>query len=475
MTQAPPIRVRPDPLPSRESLGKPAKPPAKPKRLVSLDAYRGLIMVLLASGGFGLHRVANNARVQDSPIWRAISFQTDHVEWQGGTLLSLLGKDEASTRANQVGDWFGGGLWDMIQPSFMFMAGVSIPFSYAARRARGDSTARIWWHVFVRAFLLIALGIFLRSTGVHPGREAFTNFTFEDVITQIGLGYPIVFLVFLIGQRSGTWPLVYAISLAAILGGYWAYFAYSPLPAADFDYSTVGLASGPWPWTSGLFAHWGKNTNAAQWFDVWFLNLFPRKTPWQFNGGGYLTLNFVPSMATAVFGLIAGDLLRGTMSKWGKFLTLMALAAACLAAGALAGVSVCPIVKRIWTPSWAVYSAGWTLLILAVLYGIVDGIRFRWWTFPLVVVGMNSIAMYCMEGLLRGWVGSMLQIHLRHPVTELVKWFNTQVPQASQLPTGDQWYAFAGLYGPVVDATAILLVLWLVCFWMYRRGVFIRL
>jgi predicted acyltransferase len=472
MTQATPYRLR-DPLPTRETLGpvSPSAPP-KPARLVSLDAYRGLIMVLLAAGAFGLHEVALKPKFKQDPAWQAVAFQTDHVAWEGGTLLNLFRHDDAAAKANALGDWFGGGAWDLIQPSFMFMVGVAVPFSFAARRARGDSMARLWLHVFTRAFILIALGIFLRS--VHHSLHE-TNFTFEDVLTQIGLGYPVVFLVYLLGRRFGAWPLVYLAALVAVLGGYWAYFYLYPVPGPDFDFNSVGLARGPWPWQEGLFAHWSKNTNAAQWFDVWFLNLFPRAKPWRFNGGGYLTLNFVPSIATAVFGLTAGELLRGSWPKWGKFLTLVALAAACLAVGAFAGETICPVVKRIWTPSFAVYAAGWTFLMLALLYGVIDGIGLRWWAFPLVVVGMNSIAMYCMESLIRGWVANMLDIHLHRPVNSLVEWLNEWVlPKAHQVQTGAQWVAFAEAYAPIVQASAVLLVLWLICFWMYRRGIFLR-
>jgi predicted acyltransferase len=468
MTQAPAARAFRDPLPSRETLRPAAPQPAKPQRLVSLDAYRGLIMLVLAANAFGLGVVAGMSRFKES--WQAVKFQTDHVAWEGGTLLNLFRHDEKSAHANRVGNWFGGGFWDLIQPSFMFMAGVAIPFSYASRRARGDSTLRVWLHVFIRAFLLIALGIFLRSMGSKQ-----TNFTFEDVVTQIGLGYPIVFLVYVLGRRSGAWPLVFFAALAVILVGYWAYFAYYPLPGDGFDYSSVGVDDGPWPWKEGFFAHWNKNTNAAQWFDAVFLNWFWRERPWDCNRGGYLTLNFIPSMATAIFGLIAGELLRGPWPKAAKFLTLVVLGAACLAGGAFAGETVCPIVKKIWTPSWAVYSAGWTFLILALLYGVIDGIGFRWWAFPLVVVGMNSVAMYCMEWMIRGWVGQMLQINLHVPVNKLVEWLNGRLPEARRMATGKEWYAFAGDYWPVAQATAVVFVLWLICLWMYRRKVFLRL
>jgi predicted acyltransferase len=489
MSLAPPARGYRDPLPSRATVGPPKAEPAKPVRLASLDAYRGLIMLLLAAGAFGLGTVAHKPEFRDDPAWKAVAFQTDHVAWEGGTLLNLTRDDEKSQEANRLGNWFGGGVWDLIQPSFMFMAGVALPFSYAARKARGDSELRVWLHVCFRAFVLVALGIFLRSTGA--GRTQ-TNYTFEDVLTQIGLGYPIVFLVFVAGRRSGAWPLVCLAALAAILAGYWAYFAYYPLPAAEFNYGDVGLANGPWPWKEGLFAHWSKNTNAAQWFDVWFLNLFWRSGPWKFNGGGYLTLNFVPSMATAVFGVMAGELLRSPWPKWAKFLTLLVLSAACLAGGAYAGESVCPIVKRIWTPSWAVYSAGWTFLILAVLYLVIDGIGFRWWAFPLVVVGMNSIAMYCMHDLITDWIKRMIRVNVDVPAHQLDQWWHNQPdePEATPGKPGESdsktpkpaksgsippWYSFAEPYGPVANATAATLVMWLICFWMYRRKIFLRI
>ncbi len=440
----------------------------KPARLVSLDAYRGFIMLLMASGGLSLGYVATS--FPDSHAWKVLAFHTDHVPWAGGTLLDLSRQDDASEAVNRLGGWFGGSFWDLIQPSFMFMVGVAIPYSYASRRSRGDSNLRIWFHVFVRALILVALGIFLRSKS-----SRMTNFTFEDVLTQIGLGYPIVFGVFLLGRRSGVWPMVYVLALAAILGGYWAYFAYYPQPGPDFDYKSVGVPNGPWPWKAGLFANWDKNSNAAQWFDVWFLNLFFRPKPWEFNGGGYLTLNFIPSMATAVFGLVAGDLLRGSWSKAGKFIALVALGVACLAGGAYAGETVCPIVKRIWTPSWAVYSAGWTFLLLALFYGIIDCVGFRWWAFPFVVVGMNSITMYCMAGLIAGWVRDMLRIHVTKPLNWLFEWANERLPDSMHVQTGSDWYSFAGVYGPVVQSATVLFVLWLICLWMYRRGIFIRI
>src|SRR5262249_42060975 len=123
-----------------------------------------------------------------------------------------------------------------------------------------------------------------------------------------------------------------------------------------------------------------------------------------YESSGYPTLNFIPSLATMIFGLMAGEFLRGALPKWKKFLILAGLGVAALAVGKgldLAGI--CPIVKVIWTPSWAIFSTGWTLLLLAAFFGVIDVVGLRRWSFPLVVVGMNSILVYVMESMLSGW------------------------------------------------------------------------
>jgi predicted acyltransferase len=320
----------------------------------------------------------------------------------------------------------------------MFMVGVAIPYSYASRKARGDSDRRILAHTFLRALLLVLLGIFL--TSAHEPRTAWI---FPIVLCQIGLGYPFVALL------RGRGSVVQLGALAAILAGSWALFALWPLPGSDFDFAAVGLEK--WhDWLPGFFAHWDKNTNAAAAFDQWLLNLFPRDAEFRFNEGGYQTLNFVPSMATMLLGLLAGELLRGPRTKGQKLGLLVAAGAVCLALGLLAGQFACPLVKRIWTPSWALYSAGWTFGMLAGFFLVIDVWGWKRWAFPFVVVGMNSIAMYCLAQLSKGWIAGQFRIHLGPDI-------------------------FAGLYGPIVQSVAVLFVLWLICFWMYRRGIFLRL
>jgi predicted acyltransferase len=428
-----------------------SKPAPKPARLLSLDAYRGLIMIVLATSGLRFSTVYHNS-FPDSPIWRFLAFHTDHVPWIGCSF------------------------WDLIQPAFMFMVGVAVPYSMASRRTRGESPLRTWLHIIWRALLLIALGIFLSSTS-----SSRTNFTFVNVLTQIGLGY--VFLCMLAGRGRS----VQFATIGALLVGYWLLFFLWPLPPADFNHANVIPRNETWQGLEGTWAHWDKNTNAAAELDHWFLNLFPsadsgaalarntanactvvllQRQPlaaaastsyflmphhhFEFNAGGYQTLNFVPSLATMILGLMAGELLRSRRQAAVKLLYLILAAVACLGLGYLAGITVCPLVKRIWTPSWAIYCAGWTFAMLAAFYGIIDVLGWRRWAWPLVVVGMNSIAMYVMIQLMGGWVGTTWQTHLP------AAWFNNP-------------------YGPIVRSGLIAVTLWLVCVWMYRRGLFLRI
>jgi heparan-alpha-glucosaminide N-acetyltransferase len=157
-------------------------------------------------------------------------------------------------------------------------------------------------HALGRSLLLVLLGVFLTSTGSRQTVWSFTN-----VLAQIGLGYPILFLV------AFTRPRIQRLAAFGMLLGYWLLFAQHPLPPPDFDWGSVGIGAS-WVPLEGFAAHWEKNVNFACWFDDWFLNLFPRERPFTFNAGGYHTLNFYPSPATMTFGLLAGEWLRSSGS-----------------------------------------------------------------------------------------------------------------------------------------------------------------
>jgi len=390
-----------------------------PGRLGSLDAYRGFAMFLMMAEVLRLCRVS--AALPNSGFWQILCHHQSHVEWVGCSLH------------------------DLIQPSFSFMVGVALPFSIASRAARGQSRSRTIWHALWRACVLVLLGVFLRSVG-HPQ----TRWTFEDTLTQIGLGY---FLLFLLGLRPvrEQW-----IALSAILIGYWAAFAICPLPGDNFDFATVGVSQ-DWRqqhWLEGFAAHWNKNSNPAWAFDVWWLNLFPRVKPFAFNGGGYSTLSFLPTLATMILGLVAGRVLRSDRSPWQKARWLAAAGVIGLVLGSAVGwAGLCPVVKRIWTPSWVIFSGGWCFLLLAGFFAIIDVLGRRAWAFPLIVIGMNSIAAYCMSWLIEKFVAETLKVHLGQ----------------------DFFTRFGAPYEALLHGAVTLLVMWLLLFWMYRRKLFLRI
>ncbi len=383
------------------------------QRLLSLDAYRGLVLALLCIEGpqWGWQEAIVEA-YPDSGFWNFVAHQTDHIAWAGCVL------------------------WDMIQPSFMFMVGVSMAYSYAKRARLGHRRVRMLGHAATRALVLILLGVFLRSID-----EEQTYWTFEDVLTQIGLGY--VFLFLLWGKK----PRVQVAAAVGILVGYWALFAFYPLR------ETAGNPRN-YPQFTGFLAHWNLNANPAHAVDTWFLNLFPREQPFAFHPSGYNTLNFIPSLAIMIFGLQAGEVLRSERPERRKAARLALAGLALATAGYLLHVlGICPLVKKTWTPAFTVFSGGWCLLILAALYYLVDILNWKKWTFPLVVIGTNSIALYIMIHLFPGWIDRMLHTHI-----------------------GD---GYAGIFGEpfsdLVRNLACALLLWLVCLWMYKRKIFLRI
>jgi predicted acyltransferase len=251
-----------------------------------------------------------------------------------------------------------------------------------------------------------------------------------------------------------TRPRVQWAAAAAILVAYWAAFALYPLPPPGLDTRTVGVPP-DWPHAlTGFAAHWNKNTNVAHAADVWFLNLFPRERPFVFNSGGYLTLNFVPSLATMLFGLLAGGLLKSGRPDREKLRLLCVAGAAGILAGVLFHVTgVCPIVKRIWTPSWTIFSAGWVVLFLAFFYYVIDVRGSRHWTMPFVVVGVNSIAMYVLVHVATDYIGRAFLIHLGPGPFDIL----------------------GGAIRPALLGAAALAVFWAILWWMYRNRVFVRI
>jgi predicted acyltransferase len=385
-------------------------------RLTAADAYRGLVMLLMMAEVLQLHRVAE--QLPQSKFWHWLAQLQTHVEWVGCSLH------------------------DLIQPSFSFLVGVVLPYSLASRLAKGGQFAHLFAHALWRSLVLVGLGIFLRS---QYGNQ--TYFTFEDTLTQIGLGYPVLFWL---GFKPPRWQWA---ALAIILVGYWLAFALYPLPASGFDFAQVGVPADWGHLLTGFAAHWNKNANLAWAFDTWFLNLFPRAEPFLFNGGGYATLSFVPTLGTMLLGLWAGNLLRQPSAPAAKFRQFVWLGAAGLGLGLLLdALGICPNVKRIWTPTWVLFSGGWCFWLLAGFYWLTEVRRWTGWAQPLLVIGTNSIAAYVVAETLVGYLKKSLLIHL-----------------------GEGFPLLLGpAYSSLVLGGAVLAIEWLILYWLYRRKIFIK-
>ena len=386
------------------------------QRNIAVDAYRGLVMLLMM--GEVMNFAAVHRAYVHSLFWRVLAYNQTHVEWAGM------------------------GLHDMIQPSFTFLVGVAMPYSIASRLQKGQSFRMLFAHTIWRSFLLVALGIFLRSI-----YSKVTYFTFEDTLTQIGLGYTFAFLLAFCKPR---WQWV---AFGGILFGYWLAWALYPAPGPGFNYAAVGVPP-DWHYNfTGFASHWNKNSNLGQAFDLWFLNLFRRESPFAYNEGGYLTLSFIPTLGTMLLGLFAGQWFRAEQPKIPirKFLIAGVLLSA--AALLLHFTGICPIVKRIWTPAWTLWSGGMCFFFLAAFSWVIDVKGYRRWAFPLVVVGLNSIAAYLIAHLWEHFIVSSLHIHLGYGIFQVLG---------------------PGLE-PLLLGITVMLAYWLVLYWMYRRKLFLRI
>ncbi|WP_255068517.1 acyltransferase family protein [Lacihabitans sp. LS3-19] len=387
------------------------------KRNHAVDIYRGFVMFLMMAEVLEFSKVSK--AIPESGFWKFLAFNQSHVEWIGCSLH------------------------DMIQPSFTFLVGVALPYSIAARLSKGANFKSLLMHTIKRSLILVLLGVFLRSID-----RQMTYWTFEDTLSQIGLGYTFLFVIGFLK------PKMQMISLGIILFGYWLAFVLFPLPEANFDLNSVGV-SPDWPhWLSGISSHWNKNTNLAWAFDTWFLNLFPREKPFLFNGGGYATLSFIPTLGTMILGLFAGNILKSAKTNQEKLKTFLMYGIALVAIGFILNITgICPNVKRIWTPTWVLFSGGWCFILLSIFYFLVEIKNNGKWFEFLRIIGINSIAAYVIAHTLVYFIADNLPIHLGHNFAKI----------------------FGEQYEHLVNGGLVLFIEWLALLWMFRKKIFIKI
>ena len=389
--------------------------PQPVQRNIAVDAYRGFVMLLMMAEVLELARVAQ--AFPGNWFWGFLGYNQTHVEWAGCSLH------------------------DMIQPSFSFLVGVALPYSIASRLAKGGTFGKMWAHAIWRSFCWSRwASSCARCTAPR------TYFTFEDTLTQIGLGYlPVpagLPQAALAMDRAGGDP-----------GGLLAGMGALPRARPRIQLASRGRAGRLAHFYRGFAAHWNKNANFGNAFDQWFLNLFPRTHPFVFNDGGYLTLSFIPTLGTMILGLVAGRWLRASAPTHPMRAPAVAGVIGVAAGLLLHFTGICPIVKRIWTPSWTLFSGGICFLFTAGFSWVIDVKGYRKWAFPLVVIGMNSIAAYLIAHLFERFVFSSFRIHL-----------------------GPDFFKFLGPgLEPFLLGSAVLFSYWLILYWMYQRKLFLKI
>jgi len=348
------------------------------ERLASLDAFRGFIMLMLVSHGFGFYALAHH------PQFSWLADQFEHAPWEGLTF------------------------WDLIQPAFMFMVGVAMPFSFARRSSEGESDWRLLGHVVWRSLMLILLSQILIS--VSDNR---LSFQMINVLCQIALTY---FFCFLIIQLPFRLQIVAAF---LVLGLHWLLFIL--LPGSEGPFSK------------------GDNIGARIDFAILGRNY----------QDDYVTINFISSIVTTLFGVWTGHFLMKRRSHSTNVKVISGAALLCFLLGY--GLKFFnPMIKHLWTESFTFISAGWVLIMLLGFYWLVEIKQCRKLVLPLIVLGMNSIFIYSFSFLLRGGIN-----------------------RAVALFTSS--FTFAGILAPVLQSTAVMLVMWYVCYWLYHRKIFFRL
>lgn len=387
-----------------------------PERLLSLDALRGFVMLALACGSLAPAALARS--FPGNPLCQFLAGQCKHAPWLGCTFA------------------------DLIQPMFLFIVGVALPWAHLNRR-RCDRT--LVGKVVRRAVFFVLLGVIFEFT------KSGGAFSFINVLAQIGLGYGFIVLI-----ARRPFP-VQLLAVSVILSATWLAFVLYPLPGSSAagerfcgSGPTVDVASGRLP---GFFAHWNKHDNFAAAFDRRFLNLFPRSQPYVRQLGGYQTLNFVPSMATVLLGVMAGQLLLSARTPSRKLSLLLASGVLCWELGLILSWTICPCVKRLWTPSWVLASGGGAFLTLAAFYWSIDVRRHRRWCLPLAGIGRKTLLLYGASGSVQ-----CLKPLVPQTATHSLGVFLESLLRESH--TLAVLYGVIRVYGPLALTAMLVLLLW---------------
>ncbi len=309
--------------------------------------------------------------------------------------------------------WAGLRAWDLVQPFFMFIVGAALAFSVAKREGRGESRAAITKHVVIRSVTLLVLGWALYCIG--PGR---ITFRFQNVLAQLAVTYPIAYFLM---RRKPRWQIAWSFAL---------------ILATEVIYRTFAVAGYDQPFVP--------DRNFGAWVDMLISG--------ELSGGHWVAFNAVPTAAHTIWGVLAGKWLMGAAAPKRKIAWLAGLGAAGVAAG-FALTAISPMIKRISTGSFVVASGGFCLLMLAFSYWLIDVKKWNRWALFLNVVGMNSLFIYLFtESGGTKWIRS-----LAFPFTmAFVPWFGE-------------------IASEILTSLAAWAMLWYMCWWLYKKRIFIKI
>lgn len=391
-----------------------AAPAAAPTRLMSIDAVRGFDMFWIIGGG-GLIQAA--IRLFANPLPAAIQTQMGHVNWEGFTA------------------------WDLIMPLFLFIVGTSMPFSFTRRIEAGHRKFDIYAKVFRRVVVLWVLGMI--AQGNLLAFDLAKLQVFSNTLQSIAVGYLIAAVALIHLPRWGQ-----ALTMVGLLAVFWAIMV-----AVPFNGQPAGLME--------------EKTNLALYIDEVLLRSFrnPATTyAWILPGLG--------NGATVLLGVLSGHLLRSSWSAALKVVWLVLAGAACLATGWIVAGGPArwlspdapaevenhllqllwsvrfPIIKHLWTSSMVLWAAGWSYLLLALFYLVIDVLGWRRWALPFVVIGMNAILAYM----------------LTHPFNVGAVSGQYVAGLASHLGRG----------GPLLGSAASFGLVWVILYYLYRNRHFLR-
>lgn len=359
------------------------EPAKKQERIFSIDFFRGFTMFMLVGGIGGMFGKINPEN--SSAIVQFFQQQLSHVPWEG---LHF---------------------WDLIQPFFMFIVGIAMPFSLTKRWDRGDSWRKTFYHVLQRCFLLLVIG--------WAWGSSITDSNFNNVMAQLSVTY---LLAFLIMRKQLKWQILISFGLILISDLLYRYW-----PVEGFNH----------PFTPGQ--------NFGSWTDVMLTGSLTH--------GNWVPFNAIPTSAHTIWGVVVGYILKNEWSQKKKALVLLSVGIAGVIAGYALGLYI-PIIKHICTSSFIIVSGGWCVVGMAFSYWLIDILNVKKIPMFFAVFGMNPLFIYLTAGSFK---------NLFHALTD---------------PYVYRIFARAGDVVLIIVSTALVAaMLWYVCYFLYKRRIFIRL